>query len=503
MRHAACRRALLDGDLVPEVAEHLEGCDRCSAFARDLGQLSEYAQELAPPPAPDGLADRVVTHVKRAATAGASVSDLDLVREATPGRRAERLLRGPRRGPLLSSVAVAAVMLLLVGVLAALPGVRSDDDDLDPLLAAAQSTVDTGSARVRLNGTTSMTVTLPESVLAVPEVDVFEDLPEIQPPAFEPPPLSDLEGIPEEFRAQIQEDYERQFDELRAQQERFAEERLRQLDRLRADARQAFESVEIPDEFSFEMNLSGEGAVAFPDRLQITGHMEVVESEPPLPGDDGFASSFGVVVAGDATYVRRPDGHWFEVGASTGPLGPVLTDADGVGALLRGAAGDADDLGTERLGDDEVRHLRYPLTGTLLAPPDAEVEATVDVWVGVDDDVVRKLEVETAIDYAVDTGFRSRMETRLTLELFDFGAEVSVEAPDAAGRTSSPLGRAAVLDPFDPEFGTGFHFGVATIPEPPSFDPEDFEFPEFEFESEFEFPEFEFPEFEFDEDFEG
>lgn len=471
MRHAACRRALLDGDLVPEVAEHLESCDRCAAFARDLGQVSEYAQDLAPPSAPEGLADRVVTHVKRSAAAGPAVADLDLARGARPQRPANRLLQGPRRGPLLSSVAVAAVMLLLVGVLAALPGVRpGGDDDLDPLLTAAESTLDAGSARVRLSGTTSMTVSVDQPTFAPPEIEVFEEVPTPEPPAFEPPPPPDLEGVPDEFRDQVLEDYERSIQEFQAQHERIAEEQRRQLDRLRQDARGAFESLRVPEEFSFTMEVTGEGGVVFPDRLQIDGDMEITDAEPPLDGGT-VSSGFGVLVAGGATFVRSADGQWFEVGASTGPLGPVVTDADGVAAMLRGAEGDADDLGEEQLDGVTVSHLRFPLAGAVVAPPDADATATVDVWVGTDDDVVRKLEVTSTVDHTGADGFTARMESRMTLELFDFGAEVSVEAPETAGRASSPLGPAAVLDPFDSSFGSSFHFGVVNLPEPPEFEP--------------------------------
>lgn len=475
MRHAACRRALLDGDLVPEVAEHLEVCDRCATFARDLGQVSQYAQDLTPPRAPEGLADRVITHVKRSAAAGPAVADPDVAREARAERPVNRLLRGPRHGPLLSSVAVAAVMLLLVGVLAALPGVRPDgDDDLDPLLTAAESTLDAGSARVRLSGTTSMTVTVDRSTFTPPEVEVFEEIPAFEPPSFEPPPPPDLEGIPEEFRDQVLEDYERSIRQFRAEQERTADDHRRQIEQLRQDPRGAFESLRVPDEFSFEMEVTGEGVVVFPDRLRIEGQMEIVDAEPPVDGNGGLGVDFGVVVADDATFVRGPNRQWFEVGTSTGPLGPVLVDADGVAAMLQGAEGDAEDLGEERLGDETVHHLRFPLTGSVVAPPDADATATVDVWVGADDDIVRKLEVSTSVDHASGDGFGARMESRMTLELFDFGAHVSIEAPAAAGRASSPLGPAAVLDPFDAAFGPSFHFGVTDLPEPPEFEPGEF-----------------------------
>ena len=65
MRHRGCRRALLDGELDPEIVSHLDTCDRCRGFARDLGQLAEYVQALAPGSTPPGLAERVIAHLRR------------------------------------------------------------------------------------------------------------------------------------------------------------------------------------------------------------------------------------------------------------------------------------------------------------------------------------------------------------------------------------------------------------------------------------------------------
>ncbi len=500
MRHATCRRALLDGSIDPAVAEHLDRCDRCRAFARDLGAVSEHARGLAPGPAPAGLADRVIAGVREAvasdtteasettddtAPGGAAVADLGSRRRAREGRGAS-LVHGPRRGPLLVSTAMAAVLLLVVGVLALVPGDPSGEQEVDPLLTAAGNTLGAGTARVELDGTTSMTVRMPASAVPRPEVELIEpsipepSIPEPPPlPDLEPPPLPDLEGFPDDVREEMEEQHRQQVEEMRRrrqqiveeQQQRIEEQRQR-FEQLREDARAAIERVSVPREFSFRARVTGSGAVVFPERMQITGAMEVIEAEPPLAGD-GTPRSFGVTVTGDDTFVQQPGGQWFSVPGVSGPLGPVIADAEGVASLLRGSRGDVRDLGEEELDGVRVRHHRFALAHSVLAPRGTDAEGTVDAWVGVDDGVVRKLDVRADAEHTGADGFESSIETRMTLTLSDFGSDVSVDAPAVSGRSSSPLGLAAVLDPFDTAFGSSFHFGLGArdsdlpeLPEP-------------------------------------
>lgn len=468
MRHSQCRRSLLDGDLNPAVAEHLEDCDRCRAFARDLGQLSEYARAMDPGAPPDGLADRVLAHVRAAGVEPASAAAaevLDLEREAARERAGRSLLRGPRRNPMLATLSVAAVMLLLVGVLAVLPGTRpgSDGPEIDPLLTAAEETLAAGTARLRLSGSAMMTVTVPEQVRAFPEVELFEEFSDgavHEPPPFEPPPPPDFDDVPEEFRADFEEQYQQQVEEMRRQYEELLEQSRDRFEQLQADARAAFEELDIPDRFSFEAEISGEGAVVFPDRLRIDGSMEVVDAQPALPAQ--VSTDFAVVVTGATTHVKNPDGRWFTTPASSGPLAPLVADPDGIADLLHNADGDVEDLGEEELDGTGVRHFRFPVASAVFAPPGTRVSSTVDVWIGVDDGVVRKLTAASSSDHEGEGGFRTTMETEMTLELFDFGADVEVEAPEAAGRSSSAFGPAALLSPYQDEFASSLHFGLSS-----------------------------------------
>lgn len=452
MRHSACRRALLHGDLDPEIAAHLEACDRCRAFARDLGQVAEYAQSMNPGPAPEELADRVIARIRHA---DAAVTDLE-----TTG--ATRAPFGHRR-PLMATMAVAAVLLLLVGVLAVVgrgggdaPPIAGPEDreEISPLLTAAEHTLAAGTARVRLRGTTRVTVTPPDNLI-VPDVEFVVPAPAYEPPPFQPPPPPDDSQMSPEDAESARQAYEAQLAEMRAQYEAFVEETRRRFEEVQQDSSAAFDLAAIPDQFSVSLDIEGEGAVRFPDQMRIDGEIRARAGEG-VP--DGSVEVFGVAVDGTRTLVRSPDGSWVAVPAPVGPLTPVLADADGVARLLVGATGAVDDLGEEELAGFRVRHYRFGVDPELLGPESVEAQGSVEVWVGVDDDIVHKIVSSSTVHHHDASGFDSRMESSMILELFDFGADVEVEIPEPAATSSTPLGAAAVLSPYEPEMATSIHF---------------------------------------------
>lgn len=501
MRHSACRHALLDGALDPDVAEHLEQCERCLAFSRDLAQVSEYAAQMAPPAAPTGLADRVIAHVHQTGLTGEAgdgvehdTVELDELAEQRQRRASNPLLTGTGRNPLLAVTAVAAVMLLLVGVLALLPANRSDrsevaEGEIDPLLAAAQGTLDSGSARVELTGRARVRATIPLDQIPRPEMEFAPQLPE--PPPFQPPPPPDLSDLPPEARQQVEEGYAQATAEMEAAYEQFQTESERQYQQLRDDAAELFEQVSIPHEFSFEASLSGAGEVAFPDRLQMTGAIDITDAQPALPAD--LSDHFAVVVAGGETYSQTPDGRWLVVPGASGPLGPMVIDADGVANLLGGAQEGVEDLGEEILHNETVRHYRFGVDDDVFSAPGVEIDAESEVWVG-DDDVVRRLRTSAVSRETDESGMTVEVDTVLTLDLSEFGVDVDVQAPEATGEADSPFGAAAVLFPHDDAFATSFHFGIGGgLPPPPSIEMPSFEdlVPEFELEP-VPMPDFEF-----------
>lgn len=494
MRHSACRRALIEGDLHPEVAEHLDGCERCRTFARDLGQLAEYAQEMAPGPAPEGLADRVIAHVQSAAAAAADPDDdvapIDLVRERS-------IRRSPlTQRPVLAVLSIAAVAALLLGALAVLP--RSADDGtqvadpgdgsatIDPLLAAARQTIDTRTARVRLSGTAHATITPPDT-LAIPEVQLPRVPTEaLTPPPFQPPPEPDYSQVPPEQQEEMRRQYEEYVEQSRRQYEEYARNAQamyeEQYQRMQSDAASVFAQIDIPDEYSFDMTITGTGAVEFPDRMRVDGTMKVETSEPgALPVDP--SAPFGVAVDGDRTLMRSPDGSWIEVPGAAGPLSPLLADPDGIARLLNGAQGEVEDLGAETIEGIDVRHYRFGVKASLVstAPEDdaeasgpgsgtdAAAEATAEAWIGVDDDIVYKMAIRSSSSYDGGGGFTSRVESAMTLELFDFGAAVAVEIPETTGSSSAPLGPSALLAPYTSDMATGFLYAPPPETTPPTF----------------------------------
>lgn len=471
MRHSACRKALLNGDLNPAVAEHLDECERCLAFSRDLAQVGEYAQAMAPGPAPGGLADRVIAGVRSAAETG-DVIDLDVeqaAEEVRPG------WAGQPRGPLLVTLSLAAVLTLLVGVLAVFP--REGDDDsapgvaapevVEPLLTAAERTLEAGTARVRLSGTTTATISPPDEV-TLPEVSLPAAAEAFEPPPFTPPPEPDSASLPPEQQEEAHRQYEAQVDEMRRQYDAYVAEARAQYEAFRASAGAGFAGLEIPDEFTFEMRVSGAGAVEFPSRLRIDGTMEVTSASPALPTDPSGA--FGIAVDGDRTLVKGPDGAWVEVPGAAGPMAAMLADPAAVAAFLRGARGSVTDLGREDLDGFAVRHYRFDVAASVFAPEGTEGEGTAEAWIGVDDGVVHKLQTTSSSDHRDESGFASSMHSQMTLELFDFGADVEVEMPSGSGSSSSGLGIGALLTPYDKEMPAGFFYAPPEVRDPPSFE---------------------------------
>lgn len=466
MRHSACRQALLDGDLRPEVAEHLDQCQRCRRFARDLAQVAVHAAEMAPGPTPPDLADRVMARVRERAVAG----DAPAVAALADGHDGRVIASRPA----LAALSVAAVMVLLVGVLAAFP--RDDAADvaqpdapaeIDAILAAAERTVDAGTARIRLRGTASGTITpptdLPTPEFTLPPVAGFE------PPPFQAPPPPDYSQLPPEQQEQFRQQYDDSIAESERQYNAFLEESRQSYDEYSSRAQDAFEGLDLPDEYSFEMSIQAEGAVVFPDRMRIDGEMEVRAGS--LPGDP--SGTFGVAVDLGTSYLLSPDGAWLRVPGVGGPLEPLLADPHGIVRLVVGATGDVSDLGEEELGGFAVRHYRFTVDASVFAPAGAGATGSgrVDVWVGVDTRVVHKLVSTASSDYSGGGGFRSRIDSSMTMELYDFGADVTVEIPQVSGSASAALGAAAVLTPFEGDMATSFFYEPPEALTPPTFGP--------------------------------
>lgn len=484
MRHNTCRKALLEGELDPEIAEHLDECQACRRFSEDLALVSSRAAEMSPGPAPAGLADRVLARVRAEGNAETQPSETGTSNTEIPGlvplpveRPRPASVRAGHRQPLFATTAIAAVLILVVGVLAVLPSSRdSDDEASDPLLVAAQRTAGAETARIRVSGSVSMDARFDPG--ALPELPTFEleavpDFPE--PPAFEPPPLPDLSGIDAGRRAEIEARFQASIEAARQRHEDYVRRNRERIAELRADSGAALERARarVPREFSFDAAVRGEGTVEFGRGLALRGAIELGESGGA--GPEGAAGEFWLSVAGPDARYRGTEGQWIAVPDPTGPLGTFMLDPDGVTRFLRDARAGVEDLGDDEIEGRRVRHYRFGVDSAVFGPDHSGTDVDAEAWID-DDEVLRRLTVRSTVEH--DSGpMTGEMTTVLTLDLYDFGADVSIEAPPAQGRASSPLGPAALLYPFHSGFSVSFYSGLE-VPAPPTIDLELPEFPE-------------------------
>lgn len=103
--------ALIDGEVAPAdrrwIHDHLQECELCMQVAEEFSSLRGIVTDLPPLVAPEGLVAEVMEGPRR-----------------RPGRRARRLLRGPRK------YAAAAAVAVTVGVSAA--GIAAPPDTEPP-----------------------------------------------------------------------------------------------------------------------------------------------------------------------------------------------------------------------------------------------------------------------------------------------------------------------------------------------------------------------------------
>ncbi len=394
-------------------------CDDCADFASRLATVRRTARLLdvaAPPP---GLADRV-------AAAVASLHPPAPTPAPIPANR--RLV--------IRTTAIAAAALLVIGIAVTLPR-DEDDPGRKLLLAAATSTEDAGSARVRVQGSAD---------IEVPRLDDH---------------APNFEGVPVEMRGWMEQrwaEIEAQFELQVAEFERRAQDTL---DQGMAQAQEAFERAmrefarngsqgppptpprppappappphapaaprpQLPDRLSVGVAVAADGVVGFGGRLNVSGSVRPVDGSVDAPSS---AAAFEVRASAGALALRRPDGSWasLETTAAT-PWAALLARPDGVVRLLRSAEGDVEVVG--RSGG--LRHVRF-------AVGDDFAEAWID-----DDDRVRRLNV---VSQRTPEGAKWR--SSVSVELSDFGVEVpavvSPELTGEAGGSSSlvyPLGSA-------------------------------------------------------------
>lgn len=460
MAHSAVQDALLDDDLTPDVEAHLEQCSACADFAGRLETVRKQAvtarQVLAPPP-PDRLADRIIERVRTETTTPS------LTRE----RRRRSWLDDTVRRSLMRSAAVAAVVLLVTGVLAVLADQDGGDQRHDVLLASAERTEAAGTAEVTVEGHTE---------LAVPvERDERENGARPGSPEFESFP-PEVRQYMEQQWARIMADFERQLAAFEAQVDETIRRGQEQIDRA---LREAFENFgqgaprtpqdttperprrpgrptpqdrgtppAPPDRLSLRVDLTAGGQVDFRGRAHLEGSLRPTV---PSAGVEGTPTGFAVSVDGADAAVRGGNGSWARVEADAGPLGSVLLDPGAVGRILRGAKGDVEVVGEGEVGGAPVRRYRFDvdadaLVRAELADQEWEAEAAVDA-----EGRVRTLRLRSRGGVRSDD--RLTWHTDVTLHLRNFGTALGARAAGAAdaGATVAPAAQSSVLvHPFGP-----------------------------------------------------
>lgn len=401
MTHENCRTAVLHDEAdAANVQEHLSSCADCRRFADDVRLIVSTAPTLYA--VPEGLADKAVAAAK-----------------AAPVVRPSSLWSDVRR-PLMTSTAIAAVLLLVLGLVAV---VRQDSDapsaEESVLLAAATATEEAGSAEVQLDGNVELSV---EANDGDPQ---FEELP------------PEVEAYFEARWREVEAEFERQMAEF----ERRLQESIDEMDRRINESIGQFgsrppsppappstappvrERPQRPERLSLSLGINGRGAVSFQDeRLAVDG---TVQTAGGTIAADQRGAAFRLAAGEGRVGVRSGrDGSWQPLPRSAESIGAAVMRPDSVPSILR-AATDVEAAGRVDLGGESVRHYRFKAEGGY----DGEV------WIA-DDDRVRRIALSSKGEGYV---------TVLALSLRNYGVGVSVEAPpastggDAGGKVLYPF----------------------------------------------------------------
>lgn len=339
------------------------------------------------------------------------------VREAPPRTPAEP--EPPRRRLGARALAAAAAFSLVVGV-AAFWVVRAGSE---PALAqAADATEATGSARFTFEAEFSVEVDVPDIERRLEDFGRELEDRVIGPVQRPPDPV-----IPEELKDLIRERLERARREI-------GERLERELHRLPSLALGGI-----------HLTISGEGAFAGPDRVRLEGDVRVTRP-------DAAEGSFEVLRVGGRLFVQAEDAGWRALrrGLPTRALQPVGVGLERMAEWIRGDGGLAEKVGEENL--DGIETERFRLDHPANRPG---TRSTIDVWIGVDDDLIHRILVRQEFERGPATS-----SGRMDIRLFDHGADVDIEAPEGAeegtGDAFLPRELSGRLGEIDLWFGADF-----------------------------------------------
>lgn len=394
MLHTTCRRRLAADPRDPSLDSHLVRCADCSAHAERLRAIVDAARDAAPN-VPPGLTDHIIAAVGSAAEAPTPLP-------LHPTR--------PRTWtPLRAAAAVAAAVALTASAALALRGDTPAEVTTaapEVALAAATQSLEATTFRFTVHGTVSTRI----DVSALPGVD--ELLPENFGGFDDRLTASEdaLDRLPGEAREQLREAWGSLEDLLQ--------------DRPFGDrATWPFGDEPIRQTVTFD----AEGAVDRPGNARLSGTLALTGDL-----DADRVHDLEVIVLDGTTYVHDGD-RWIRLRSGNSPLPVPMVDPAAPLDALSHLVGPIEDLGTEALDGETVRHLRaeVPMLGSdAFAGPlvDPAGDFTIDVWIG-QDDRIRQLQVVSG-DLRRE-GPPISIEMELTVRISDIGEPVEIDAPPA------------------------------------------------------------------------
>lgn len=202
------------------------------------------------------------------------------------------------------------------------------------------------------------------------------------------------------------------------------------------------------------IQVSGSGAFAGEDFEMTVSFEEAEGSDWLVPGEEG-SSSETVRFVGGVGYTRSGEGPWSGlesrpgVAADNDAVWSNLNDPVGLLVALKEEAVDVTQTGVENLDGEQVIHYVADLepavrvgyvegmspseVALLEAMANQEGSRTVDVWVGADDGLIRRIRDVTEATPVQDVcgyidipgGYGEAV-----LDFFDYGAPVEIEVPD-------------------------------------------------------------------------
>ena len=141
------------------------------------------------------------------------------------------------------------------------------------------------------------------------------------------------------------------------------------------------------------------------------------------------------VASGPLHYIENPtSGDWQAVPAALSPVGAIDLGAGAIGILER--VTDATYEGREKVDGVETHHLAGTVQGKdiaqIVAALSAQGSFPGEVWIGVDDDLVRRIQINGTVITGEDA------KTVRTVDLSKFNEPVTIEPPITRTTPSPP-----------------------------------------------------------------